>query len=324
MALVQKRLAQVSLAKQSAKGTPAGAGTYQIGVTGGTVAGAQVTDQEIPFTWSGRDVEAFDRISVIPGAAFDTVAMPKTIGALLYAACGADTVTGAGDPYSHAIKSAADLPYYTLFSTMGTEFYQIADAKLNSLELTFDRSGALMVKTDWMGTDLTYPGSYTPGADERPGAGVLKGAGGVFKLGGTTAVIKQGTIKIENKLEAVVGAASVEPVDVFPGEHTLSLSLTVIPSDMTLFRTVVTGTSNGAATAVTGYDSTIELKWLHEGSSPAHSLDLLVNSAKYACAFPAADPNGGAQEIVLEATAHVKADGTTPYVFTLLNGVASY
>lgn len=321
---VQKRVAQVSIAKQSAKGSAATVGQYQIGVTGGAVAGANVTDQEIPMTWSGRDVEEFDRVEVIPALAFDVVAMPKTIGALLYAACGADTVTGASDPYSHAIKTGADLPYWTLFSTQGAEHYEFKDAKLNSLELSWDRAGALMAKTDWLACDLSFPASYTAGTDERPGGGLLKGAGGLFQIDGVDVVAKTGSIKIDNKLEAVMGSASVQPADVFPGEHTLTVSLTIVPSDLTSFRKMITGATNGTTAAVVPYTGTLESKFLVPSSSPAHSLDLLVNAARMAIAFPAADPGGGAQEVVIEAVAHVKADGTAPYGFTLLNSIASY
>lgn len=324
MTVVQKRFAQVSLAKQTAKGSSAATGTYQIGVTGGNIAGANVTDQEIPMTWSGRDVEEFDRIEVIPAATFDVVAMPKTIGALIYAATGADTVTGAGDPWTHVFKTGLDLPYWTLFAKHGTESYKLIDTKLNSLELTWDRSGALMAKTDWLGCDLQFPASYTAGTDERPGAGLLKGSGGLFQIDGAAAVVKSGSIKIDNNLEAVVGAASVQPADVFPGEHSLTVSLTIVPADMTNFRTVITGTAAGTTAAVVPYTGTMETKFLVPGSSPAHSLDLLVNAGKFAVAFPAADPKGGPQEVVVECMAHVKLDGTAPYAFTLLNQVATY
>jgi hypothetical protein len=322
--IVQKRIAQVSLAKQTAKGAAASVGQYQIGVTGGAVSGATVTDQEIPMTWSGRDVEEFDRIEIIPALAFDVVAMPKTIGALLYAATGADTITGAGDPFTHTFKTGLDLPYWTLFTTHGVEKYQFTDAKLDTLELSWDRSGALMAKTSWLACALAFPASYTAGTDERPGGGLIKGAGGTFTVDGAAAIVKAGTIKIDNSLEAVMGAASVQPADVFPGEHILTVDLTIVPADMTEFRTVITGTAAGTTPQVVPYTGAAVMTFLVPGSSPAHTLTLNILAGKFAVAFPAADPKGGPQEIVLSIAAHVKSDGSAPYSFVLLNSIATY
>lgn len=325
MAVVQKRIAQVSLAKQSAKGSGASAGTYQVGVEGGQIIDSMVSDEIIDQTWSSRDVEAFDRLEAVPASGFDLVAMPNTLGMLLYGACGADTVTGAGDPYTHTFKTGTDLPYWTLFATYGAEFFKLVDAKVDSLELTWDRVGAMRAKVAYKGCTLTYPGvAYTAGTDERPGGAgnLFKGAGGIFTVNSVSSVVKSGSIKIENKLQPIVGSASAEPVDVVPGEHTLTLSLVVVPADTTLFRAVMTGATNGAATVATILDYPAEVKFKTSNSN--HDLDVNVNSSKVAVAFPNADPQGGAAEVTVEMIAKVKSDGTAPYSIALRNAVASY
>lgn len=318
---VQKRIAQVSFAKQSAKGTPAANGVYQIGVVSGAVVEVNVDEQEIPVTWSSRVVEAFDRVAAVPGTEFTVVALPKSIGLLLFAACGADTVTGSVN-FTHTIKTGVGLPYLTVFATFGTEFYAMSDAKVDTLEFSWDRVGALQAKVKFIGCDLTFPVSAdTPTNTERPAAGVLKGAGGTFQIDGANAIVKQGTITISNNVAPVQGSAAVEPADVFEGEQTVTVSLTVVPNDTTLWRKAITGTTAGTTATAVVATGTAEMKWKIDANT---DLDLLVNAMKFAVPYPDADPSGGAAEVVLEGQAFVKADGTTPYQFVLHNTVASY
>lgn len=321
MGAVQKRIAQVSLAKQSAKGSPAANGTYQIGVMSGQVVEVNVDEAEIPVTWSGRVVEAYDRVAAVPGMEFSVVAMPKSIGLLLFAACGADTVTGTS-PKLHTIKTGTSLPYLSIFSTYGGEFYLVSDAKIDTLELSWDRVGALTAKVKLVGCGLVFEGSAdVPTNTERPAAGVLKGSGGTFQIDGADAVIKSGSITISNSVVPVQGSASVNPADVFEGEQTVTVSLTVVPSDTTLWRKALTGTTGGSTVSAAVATGTAEMKWILDGNN---DLDCLINAMKFACPYPDADPGGGPAEIVLEGQAFVKSDGTTPYQFTLHNSVASY
>lgn len=318
---VQKRIAQVSVAKQSAKGSAASVGTYQVGVMSGQVVGAAVDEAELPVTWSTRTSEAWDRIAVVPGMEFSVVAMPKSIGLLIYAACGAIADSGSTN-FTHTITGGSSLPYLTLFATYGGEFYTIPDAMIDTLELSWDRTGALQAKVKFVGCDLTFPVSAdTPGSTERPKDGLLKGAGGVFQIDGANAIISKGTITIANNVQPVQGSAAVEPADVFPGEQTVTVSLTVIPANTLLWRKSLTGSNAGTTAASVVAVGTAEVKFILDANN---SVDVLIANMRFACPYPDADPAGGAAEIVLEGEAFVKADGTTPYTITVKNTVASY
>lgn len=318
---VQKRIAQVSLAKQSAKGSAASAGTYQIGVSAGQVVNADVSEDVLPSTWSNRVAEGFDRTGVLPGAAFDFIAMPKTIGMLLYAACGTIADAGGGAPYTHTITPGTALPYLTLFSTFGAEFYKIADCVADELELSWDSVGALKAKVKIAGCTLTFPGSaYTAGTDERPSGGVLKGCGGTFQIDGADATIKSGSIKITNKVAPVYGSSAVQPADVFPAQHSMDVSLVVVPSDMTLWRKALTGATGGTTPQCVVQYGTAEQKWILDANT---DLDLLVSRMKFAVPFPDADPGGGPAEVTLEGMISNPTSGSA-YTFTLRNNVASY
>lgn len=318
---VQKRLAQISLAKQSAKGSFATVGTYQIGVTTGNVAKADVSENDLSLTWSSRVLEGTDRVSIIPGADFETVALPKTVAAMLYGVAG-KIVSTPGSPNSHVITPGTDLPYWTLFGTVGTEFFKMTDAKIDSLELMWSTVEALRVKPVFKACGLSWPASaYTPGADERVKDGVLKGCGGTFTIDGAAATIKSGSIKFDNATDVVLGSDSVLPADIFPGQHTALLSFTVIPNDMTLWRKMITGTVAGTVPQCTSYIGTAEAKFKLDANN---DLDFLANAARFAVVFPASDAGGGAQEVVLEGQCVVPAAGGDPYTITAHNAAVSY
>lgn len=318
---VQKRIAQVSVAKQSAKGSAASVGTFQVGVVSGQVVGADVDEAELPVTWSSRTPEGWDRIAVVPGMEFTVVAYPKSIGLLIYAACGAVVDSGSGN-FTHTITTGTDLPYLTLFATYGGEFYKIVDSKIDTLELTWDRTGALQGKVKFVGCDLTFPVSAdTPTNTERPKDGLLKGTGGVFQIDGADAIISKGTITIANNVAPVQGSAAVEPADVFPGEQIITVSLTVIPASTVLWRKSLTGTTAGTTAAAVVAVGSCEAKFVLDANN---SVDITIANMRFACPYPDADPGGGPAEIVLEGEAYVKADGTTPYTIVVKNTVASY
>jgi hypothetical protein len=318
---VQNRLAQVSMVKQTVKGTPVTPGVYQFGVLSGPPSGAEVTEGDIPLSWATRTLEGHDRLSVVPGMEFETIAMPKTVGAFLLGACGTDTPSGAG-PYTHVFTTAADLPYWTVYTTLGASFYRVSDAKIDTLEFSWDRTGALRSKVKFMGTDLTFPVSADAATTpERPSAGLFSGAGGLFQWDAGNAVIKSGSIKLSNKIEAVNGSAAVEPVDVFPGLQTVDVSLTIIPDDFLLWRKALTGSTAGTTAQAVPYYGTAEAKFQVVAGT---TLDFLFNRMKFKTSLPAVDGGGGPVEIALEGSIATPAVGTQPYTITLINNVPTY
>lgn len=318
---VQKRAAQISFAKQSAKASVASVGTYQIGAVSGPVVGADVSEAELPVSWSTRSPEAWDRTSVVPGAEVSIVALPKSIGLLLYAACGAIVDSGSVN-FTHTITPGTDLPYLTIFATYGAEFYAISDAKIDTLELSWTGVGALQAKVKFVGCDLTFPASAdTPTNTERPAAGLLKGQGGTFTIDGAAAIISKGTITINNNIDSVQGSASVEPADVFPGEHVVTASLTVIPANMLVWRKTITGTTGGTTPTAVVAVGTMEAKFLIDANT---SVDITIANMRFACNLPDVDPSGGAAAIDLEGDAFVTSAGASPYTIVVKNQVASY
>ncbi len=321
---IQTRISQLGLAKQSAKGSSAGTtATYGIGVSSGTLAKADVGEEALPLTWSDRIIQGHDRITVLPGFEFETVLLPKTAGLLVLGATGTDTVTGVG-PYTHTCKPALDLPYLGVFGTLDQNWVRIDDAKIDSLELTFDRAGAVRAKCSGMGCGYTVLASaYTTTTPEAASGGYFDaaGSGGTMTVNGSPAIVKQGSVKITNKLGAIFGATSVLPNDVFPGEHALDISLTIVPADLSLFKLALTGSTSGTSPAAAPTYTTASLKWVLDANT---DITLTVNRMKTLVDFPPANPAGGPAEITLVGQVAAPSGATDGYTLAVRNGVASY
>lgn len=321
---IQKRFTLAALAKNTgaAKGSAAAAPTFEIGVFSGAVGTAEVQEEDLNPTFTSRVLEGSDRKHVIPGAAFDFLATPKTLGLLLYGAAGAVTTTGTG-PYTHTIKTGDTLPYLTAWGRNASEYHKVDDALVDTLELSWDTTGALRGKTTIRGLNLSFLASaYTAATvTERPKDGLLKGVGGTFQIDGAGATIKSGTIRINNNLAAVLGSDSTVPKDLYPAMQTCDVSLTVVPDNLTLFRQVITGTGSGTTIQATSEYGTATIKHVLDASN---DLTWTFNRLRFLSDLPGGDPAGGAQEVVLEGTAMVPSGGGDSWTAVLKNQQASY
>lgn len=105
--LIQRRLSKAGLSKQTAKGTAATGATYAYGVDGGSIANFNLQEQEIPLTWSNRDVLGYDRSGVKPGQSTGTVATPNLIGLLLLGILGSDVTSAPTTPWTLTVSSGS-------------------------------------------------------------------------------------------------------------------------------------------------------------------------------------------------------------------------
>ena len=310
---VQKRIAQFGLAKQTAKGTAATSPTYVIGLAGGSVYDAEISENELNTTWSDRLLAGHERIETIPGQEADFIVTPKMIGLILFAALGADAVTGTG-PYVHTLTPSNTIPWMTVFGSYGTDKATIADAKIDSVELSWDKSGAVKGKLKSMGRTLTFASTWTGGTAEGVVGNTFSGNGGVFTVAGTTARVVSGSIKIENGLAAVTAAYSTTPDEIVEAMVKCDVSLTIVPDDLTLFRTTVTGSSSGTTAQSAPQYGAVDLKFLNG----TNSLEFTASQTKYAVKMPDVDPAGGAAEVAFEGSV------AQSFAFILTNSVATY
>lgn len=322
MAAVQQRLAQLGLAKQSAKGTAASAPTYGVGLTGGKVYDVELEESELDTTWDNRVLAGYDRISGIPMVDPGLVAMPKSVGLLLLLGMGGYSVTGAG-PFTHVFTVADTLPYATLWGRYGTsDSAKVTDAKLDSLEFEWDKSGAVKIKTKFMGCGFDPSVAFPTlgAAAETVSSGVMRGNGGTFTVDGSASRVTGGSIKIENALEAIVASNSVTPDDVFEARTAIEVSLKVKPSDLLQWRKWLTGSTSGTAVAADPYYGAVSLGFTGPSSS---TLTFAGTKLAWATSMPEADPSGGAAELTVTGRFVIPASGS-PLTATLVNSTTTY
>lgn len=318
--MILRRISQVGIGKQASKGTPV-ADDACVGLSSGNVAGVDISEDDLNQTGASRVTEARDRTGVLPSVQFETLAMPVSIGRLLMAALGSVATSGTG-PYVHTFTPGDTVPYNTLRGRLDDQNLEIPDAKLDELTLSFDGAGSVRASCTFQGLDLTFDATAPATAQELANAGTFKGVGGTFSVGGTSAKVKSGSITVGNSLEAVQLATSVLPDDIIEGAVACTVSLTIVPDDLDLFREVVTGSPSGTSVSADVLYGALDIDLAGANGSTA-SLDFDATKAAFSVAFPDSDPNGGPAELALEAVV-VQNSGGDDFTFTLTNDTATY
>lgn len=326
MSLIQKRISRAGLSKQTAQGAFATAATFGFGTDGGSIFKLDLTEQEIPLTWSNRDVLAFDRSGVKPGQEFGTLATPGIVGLLLLGVLGADVVTGTG-PYTHTITPAALLPYLTAFGYLGgADFAQLGDSKVSSVELSWEKAGKVGIKADLASiTPAFLASAYTETNIETPfTVGYYTAGGGTFSVEGVSANVESGSIKFDTHIDQPIVAATVLPADVVEGKLEISWSLKIVPTDTSLFRKVYFGAGTaGALSGITPKPRTGAISCAFTGPTGL-SLTIASTQMRYAVEFPESSPDGGAAELTLAGTSLLPSTAGPSVTATVVNSVASY
>lgn len=320
---IQSTLALVGMAKQTVKGTAASNPTFKHGVSGGSVFSVEVDQSAADVTSGTRVSPQVDRNAVMASQEFETRAFPKSLGLYLFGALGGIATTGAG-PYTHTITPADTLPYLTGFGQFNGETFKVQDYRVGDLGLSWTGNEPVGVSVNGMGTVLAGGATFTATVDDTRSS-YFRGAGGTFLVdaGSATAVaakITGGEVTIANGLEPVMVSGTITPDEIYPGRVEIGVSLTIVPDDLTDFKKVVTGTGAGtAAAAATTYGS-FSLQFVNG----TDTLTLAATRVAFTCAFPDADPAGGAAEITLEGIVVLPTAGGNAFTATLVNGQTSY
>lgn len=316
----------VGIAKQTAKGTIAVNPTFAHGIQGGNPITVDPVQNPLEVTTAKRAAYNVVRETVNNGAAFDLPAYLKSLGLYLLGAIGSDTVTGSG-PYLHTYATG-DLPYLTVFTKgLDTTNEAVKDCKVDELTIKWDGSKPLQVSVKLAGTAFSYPATFSATTDETGSESFLVPIGGTFQidpLGSTlaTAVVTGGEITIKNNLTPVDPSASIEADNQWEGVQEMSLKLTIIPDDLSLFRKTVTGAAAGTAVASVVPVGSVSLSFKENNGTG--TLAVTGSKVAFLTAFPDVDPKGGPIQIDLAGQAVIPVGGTAPLVFALSNGQASY
>jgi len=317
------KLDLIGIGKQSAKGTIASSIGFGHGLKSG---GLSVDPQQSSdaLTAAGIAPAGAYRDQVNAGADFMTRPFQKSIGAYLLAALGSISTTGVGDPYAHVITMGSTLNYWSLWNQKGDgTIIATKDNKLDELRLEWSGNAPVDLSARFVGGVMSVPGAFSPTVDESDSVDYYIPAGGTFKYDldsstPATADVLGGSVTVSRGAEARYRSGSIEAFDVLEGPCDVTVSLTVEPDDMTMWRTLATGTSSGTAMATAPVYGSFEIKFM----AGTHYLMLSATKVGFLVGIPPADPEGKAAQVELSGICY--RNTTTPLTATVSNAQASY
>lgn len=327
MTVVQTGSVRLGVAKQAAAGTLETNPTYLFGVESGgiNVAIDQAPDE---LTSGSRAAATVYRSGVTNTVDMTGRAHIASTGLMLYGALGSKSVTGSGT-YTHIFTLAESLPILSIFEEFGSggSVVGLRDAKVNELTFSWEANSPLKMTSKLTGTVVSFPSSITATTDETALTTYFTPVSGTFKLdldGDTLAAasVKGGSISVKNNLTADFYSGSISAGSVSEGKHSVELSLTTVPADLTQWKTVVTGTTTGSGVAATPVYGSFEVTF----TSGTASLKLEGSNVAFMCDLPQASAGGGAAEVDLAGVVLLDTytDKTSCIKATLINSTATY
>lgn len=333
--MINSSIGLIGVALQDGKSTAASAPTCVHGLTGGQVFQLDRTVESDDVSCGVRAGTDAHVESIVPGADFDTYGYADVLPIYYYGAMGSiasaeNAGTGMTGYYDHTITLGDLLPYLTLWGRIGSEFTKVAGCKVSELEMSFEGNKPLQFGVTMLGIAATmglagFPGSVDPSCFD----GYFIPTNGVFKIdtaSGTPAVapVTQGSLTLDNACAAVAYAGQVEPGDIEEGKLTSSGSVTVKPDDLTLYKKMVTGSSNGTVPTGAMVYGSFEWEFTHSKDSKC-KLVVSATNIPFTADFPEVDPAGGAAEIEFSFdNIGVASKSGSPVTITVTNTVESY
>lgn len=323
---VQSALALVGVAKQSGKASAASTATFGHGLTDGAIMSVEVDQSIEEHTSATRTSNDVNRTAITAGVDFTCRAHPKSIGLWAYGALGGISTSGVG-PYTHTISSSSDLPYLTSFGTLASNYFKIQDLKVDELGFSWSGNDPLEVSVSGMGTQMSILGAnYTTTNDESTAA-YFTPVDGTFSVdvdangSGTsaTAKINSGEVTVSNNADSVMVSGTIYPDDIIVGRQEVEVSFDITPDDLTLWKTIVTGTSSGSSVSSSVMYGNFSMQFVNG----TNTLTLAATRVAFTCDFPDADPSGGTITLTLAGLV-VSNAGASPLTVTLVNSQASY
>ena len=333
--MINTSIGLIGVAKQSAKATAASTPSYVHGLTGGKTFNLDRTVENDDVSCGVRAGTDAHVESIIPGADFDTYGYADVLPLYYYAAMGAITSSanagsGMTGYYDHVITLGDLLPYLTVWGRIGGEYTKVAGCKVDQIEMEFEGNKPLEFGVTLLGLAATFGLESIPGnIDPSCFSGYFVPTGGTFKIdtaSGTPAVapVLGGNLTLANNCKADPLAGSVTPGDVEEGKLTSSGSVTVKPDDMTLYRKMVTGASDGTSPTGQMVYGSFEWNFTHSKDSKC-TLKVQATNVPFTAEFPDVDPAGGAAEVEFSFdNIGLASRSGSPVTVTITNDVASY
>lgn len=337
MVAIAGNQADIGLAIQSAKGTPATAAAFRTYLTGGGLAPVR-TIEDVAETTAGRLRN--DSFVAMIGGEIGSPAFairPNIIGIALYAAMGAKAVTGASDPYTHTFTLSAFQPYVTAWMRLGALasgglYSKFSDAKVTNLTISSTAGGIMTATMGLVAAGIQSKSAAETTVAVETGATFLHAHGsGALKVEGTAvSTIESFELSIGLGSNAIQGD-SVTPAEVTEGLQDITITTTELIQDFALFNRMVYGTASPTDGAVPvasplelgGAPAGIDFLFTMPGS-PTRSLEFLA--PRLQVNIPPTDPNTDATALRRTVTYKVyqPTGGVSGLTAKLKNGTATY
>lgn len=251
MALKQN-LAILAFAKQSAKGSPASASTHRLYLAGGAQVHSDVVKEDFAELHGFQSpLEAY--ISSVEGkGAPEFYLMPSSGAALLLGILGADSPTGAGDPYTHPITQSTEIPYWTVWaSTGGALFEKQVDCKLAHVKIHGESGKPLRIIPSFMGGTPSFASAEeVTAAIEKADRFLYYDGKAALKVEGVAVPLMRSFDLDIDRGTTVVPGDSMTPADSLVGALAVTLGITTTPADFGEYNRVVYGSATPSDGAV--------------------------------------------------------------------------
>ena len=302
---LNKKIAVLAFDKQTSFGTLAVNRKYGMGLRSGSILAAGLEQAYEELTTANRFPPSAYRSAFQWSVDCTSRAWPRSVVMLLENALGSRNTTGASDPFTHTITPADAPGYLTAATRLDTEYHKIRDCRVDELSFSWNQAEPLEMGVRLMGTvGSPYTTSGDPGTDDSAEQSFYP-AGGTFQIDSdsvtpVTADITGGSVTIANHLEPVRVSRQLEPTDVWPGLHEITIELRLIPANTTLWRSVITGADAG--TAISNAPVYGSFKTTFVISAGTRTMDFTATRVAFQGEYPDPDPAGGPVEITLTGT----------------------
>ena len=253
---------------------------------------------------------------------FTTRAYRPLVGMLVANALGSEVDSGSSPNFTHVMELTRPLPWLTIFRRFGLAgtINRVRDAKIQTLRLSWEENGPLMVAVNGVATVFDRPASYTAGANIIGSQDYYSPVGGTFKYSATTgapatASVKGGFVELVNAAEADFYSGSLPAGGVSDNSFSASMGITVRPDDLTAWNAMV-----DAAAAGTPFYGSAELNF----TSGAHTMKVEAGRVGFVPTEIAATGGGTAWETELGGACYTPSGAAGPVKVTIADNIASH
>lgn len=330
--MLNKLISSLAIARQTIQGTPATAPKYILPLAGsGAVAGVDPKVTIDDETGQSYAINAYVE-EVASGFDAPVRAYPKAMGLLLYGLFGTCVTTEGtkSGTYSHEFTVdpvSQNVPWFTLWGNVENEYVRSHDAKVGSLELSFDGNKPLEIATTLACLGVLFgDGAKSPsGGSDMAGLKYFTPANCAFKMDAAGATLEARKVtkfglKMTRNVSPEYFSGSPLPSELSMGKFEAAPSFTLKPDNLDDFRKSVTGSSDGTLVSADVITGSYELL-LVQGD---FSLKLEGFKVPWKIAWPKSDAGGGAVELEVSADNQLGTASESPIKVTLVNDIASY